>query len=61
MEEKEKFNQTAYINEFRRKNYKRIDLQIPLRETEILEKLKTVENRTSYILDLIRKDIQSNK
>lgn len=43
--------------EYKKKTYRQIAIRIRKDDTEILEKLNNVPNKTDYILDLIRKDI----
>ena len=52
------FNQVRYINEFTRANYRRYNLQISIKETDVIAKLDSQENKTKYIVDLIKKDIE---
>lgn len=60
--EKEKFNQIAYINEWKRKNVQRINLQLNKNtEKDIIDHLAAMPNRTEYIKELIRKDMNGKK
>ena len=57
IEKKGKFDQRSYINDFKKKNYKRVGIQIPLKDVEVIKKLESVENKNRYLIDLIRQDI----
>lgn len=59
--EKEKFNQTAYIADYKKKHYKRYRFDVKLTDEEIINKLDNVENRTAYIIDLIKQDLATKK
>ena len=48
-------------NKFKKETYERLTIRIRKDDTEILEKLESVENKNKYILDLIRKDIKASK
>lgn len=47
--------------EYKKKNYTSVNIRIRKDDTEILEKLETVESKNKYILDLIREDIKASK
>lgn len=57
-ENKEKFNQTAYINNYKRTHYRSFKIEVNKNETEVLNKLTSVPNKTAYIIGLIKKDIE---
>lgn len=60
--DKEKFNQIEYINEWKRKNVLRINLQLNRTyDKDIIEHLQTVGSRNDYIRQLIRKDMENGK
>lgn len=51
----EKFNQSKYINEYKRSHYKRVSLQLNLeKDADIIKKLESVENVNEFIKQLIR-------
>lgn len=47
-------------NDYKRNHYRRFNLLIRNDEAEILEKLESVESKSQYIVDLIRKDIHGS-
>lgn len=49
-----------YQQERHKKVYQKISLLIRKEDTDILDKLNSVENKKDYILGLIRKDIADN-
>ena len=55
----EKFNQTKYITEFKKKNYRRFVIDVRYDNRRIIDRLESVENRSSYIIGLVEKDIES--
>ena len=55
------FDQCKYIADYARKHYKRVELKIRLDETDVINKLDSVESKNAYILNLIKKDIQEKK
>ena len=56
--EKWKYNNEEYIKEYVRNNYFRVGIRVRNDDVDIIKKLESVENKNSYILDLIRKDIK---
>ena len=56
--EKWKYNNEEYIREYVRNNYFRVGIRVRNDDVDIIKKLESVENKNSYILDLIRKDIK---
>lgn len=50
----------AYDSIWKKENTKSVTLHINLKETMIWDKLKSVPNKTGYIMELIRKDIEEN-
>lgn len=54
---KEKKNRTAYFNEHQKKSYKRIVALIRNDDTELIEKLNSVESVSGYVYELIKKDV----
>lgn len=59
--EKEKFNQTAYITEYRKTHYKRYRFEVKLTEEDVINKLDNVENKTAYLIGLIKQDLATKK
>ena len=52
------FDQSKYIAEYDRKNSERVYIKLNKRnDADVLDKLKSVENRQGYIKRLIREDI----
>lgn len=50
-----------YNKEFKKKTYTQIAIRIRKDDEEILVKLNSVENKTEYILNLIREDIKASR
>ncbi len=50
---------TKYINEYNKENYKLYLFRVKKNDTEVIEKLESVENRNAYITNLLKKDINS--
>ncbi len=50
------FNQSDYVNQYIKKNYKTVKIRIRKDDEEVLKKLESVENVNRYILNLIRLD-----
>lgn len=50
----------AYDSTWKKENTKSVTLHINLKEKDIWGKLKSVPNKTGYVLDLIREDIKKN-
>ncbi len=48
-------------SEYKSRTYRRITLLIRKDDTDVLEKLDSVEPINAYIVDLIRKDIKASK
>ena len=48
-------------NDYKKETYERLTIRIRKDDTEILEKLESVESKNKYILDLIREDIKASK
>lgn len=46
---------------YKEKTYSIVRLLIRKEETEVLEKLESVDSKTKYIVDLIKKDIKASK
>lgn len=47
--------------EYKKKTYTTFTMRIRKEETEVLEKLESVDSKTKYIVDLIKKDIKASK
>lgn len=56
-----KFDQLDYIKEYNKKYYRNYAIRVRKDNRDIIEKLDRQENKTEYILNLIRKDIESEK
>lgn len=48
-------------NEYKKRTYASVNIRIRKDDTEVLEKLASVESKNAYIIDLIRKDIKASK
>ena len=55
------FNQTEYIKQYEKENYKHYHIKVRLDDKEVINKLNEVESKNGYIIDLIKKDIKKNK
>ena len=54
-----KFNQSEYIAEYVKENYKRFELRLNKKtEQDLIEHLDKQPNRNDYIRSLIKKDMQ---
>lgn len=51
------FNQTEYVSEYNKNNYKMYQFRVKKSDKEIIELLDNAVNRNSYILSLINKDV----
>lgn len=54
-------NVQNWNNKYKAETYKRIALLVRKDDTEVIEKLESVESKNAYIIDLIRKDIKASK
>ena len=52
------FNHKKYINDYKKTHYRRFNLLIPNKEKKVIKKLESQENKTKYLIDLIKKDIK---
>lgn len=50
-----------YNNAYNKKKYININFRVNKKDTEILEKIKSVPNKAKYLTDLIRQDIKKSK
>ena len=57
MQEKKKKNRTAYLNDFQKNNYKRIVSLIRKDDTDLIDKINSVESINDYVYSLIKKDV----
>lgn len=48
-------------NEYKKRTYERLTIRIRKDDTEVLEKLESVESKNNYIVELIRADIKASK
>ena len=53
-------NKEAYINQYNKDNYKMYQFRVRKSDTDLINKLDSVENRNSYITNLIINDIKPN-
>lgn len=54
------FDQTKYMNDYNKEHYKRVTVLVPQSEHDIIEFLKTKRPVSSYILNLIKEDMEEN-
>ena len=54
------FNQTEYISNFNKNNYKMYQFRVKKSDINIINHLDKIENRNSYIVSLITTDISSS-
>ncbi len=59
--EKEKFDFKKYNDEYKKNHYKRIMINIPLKDDEVIDKLNSVPSKSSYIYQLIKDDIKDKQ
>lgn len=52
--------QVQYISEYNKENYKMYQFRVKRSDAEIIDKLDSIENRNSYLVDLIRSEIRSD-
>lgn len=60
MRKKGDFNQLQYNNEYKRNNYRRYALMVPLKRSDIIEHLEKQTSKNAYIIKLIEDDIIRN-
>ena len=53
-------NKEAYINQYNKDNYKMYQFRVRKSDTDLINKLDNVQNRNSYITNLIINDIKPN-
>lgn len=53
------FDQTKYMNDYNKEHYKRVTVLVPQSECEVIEFLKTKNPVSSYILNLIKQDMNN--
>lgn len=58
---KEKFDFKKYNDEYRKTHYKRIMINIPLKDVEVINQLNNVPSKSNYIYQLIKDDIKDKK
>lgn len=58
---KEKFDFKKYNDEYRKNHYKRIMVNIPLKDVEVINQLNNVPSKSNYIYQLIKDDIKDKK
>lgn len=55
---KEKFDSNRYISEYKKENYRRFEFHVKKKEEKnVIKHLENIKNRTAYIVDLIKKDM----
>ncbi len=54
------FNQTKYISNFNKNNYKMYQFRVKKSDINIINHLDNIENKTGYIVSLIKSDINSS-
>ena len=55
-------NKENYTKEFRKKNYTYLSISLNVhKDTDIIEYLGGIENKTDYLKELIRKDLENKK
>lgn len=52
-------NKLNYISEYDKNNYYYTSLKIRYEYEDVIEKLKSVPSKNAYIIELIKKDIES--
>ena len=55
------FNQSKYANEFAKKNYDRLNIQVPKGQKAVIEahwKTKGYKSLNAYVIDLITQDMK---
>ena len=52
-----KFNQTKYINDYKRSHYKNYAFRVRKDNTRLIEHLENQPNKNAYIIKLIEDDI----
>ena len=53
-------NKEAYINQYNKNNYKMYQFRVRKSDIDLINKLESVDNRNSYITNLIINDIKPN-
>lgn len=53
------FDQNEYISKFNKNNYKMYQFRVKKKDVHIINHLDNIENRNSYIISLINKDISN--
>ena len=53
------FNQSDYVNQYIKENYKTIKIRVRKEDEEVIKKLESVDNVNQYLLSLIRMDIKA--
>ena len=57
-----KFDKVKYVNEWKRKNVKRYNLQFNTKtDAKVIKKLDEQDNRNEYIRGLVLKDMEKKK
>lgn len=61
LSEESKKRKAAYNEAYKAKTYRRYLIRVRLDDTEVIEKLNSIENVQGYIVNLIRADIEKGK
>lgn len=54
-------NTNKLVNEYKKRTYEAYTIRVRKTETDVIEKLASVESKTKYIMELIRKDIKASE
>ena len=60
MNKNKPFNQTEYISNFNKNNYKMYQFRVKKSDVNIINHLDKIENRNGYIVSLINTDIKNS-
>lgn len=60
LQENPKFNQSEYVAEYNKKNYKHYHLKVNINNIEVINKLSEQANKNAYIMSLIENDIKKS-
>ena len=59
--ENKKNNKNIYDNKYKKEHYKRITLLVPYKEKDLLSYIDSMDSKSGYILELIKKDMNEKK
>lgn len=57
--ENPKFNQSEYIKEYTKENYKHYHLMVNKKDEDVINKIEEQKSKNKYLIDLVRKDIEN--